>query len=105
MKTYEAMFIFADRFSEEELDAVIKSARSEIEGLSGEVISSTRLGRRPFARPIKKNDHGHYAVMNFKIAAEQIPLIHAKFKLSDSVLRVQIVVAVIAPEPEPAEAE
>jgi len=105
MKTYEAMFIFSDRFSDEELDAVIKSARSEIEGLGGEVVSSTRMGRRQFARPIKKNDHGHYAVMNFKIEPGHIPSIHAKFKLSDSVLRVQIVVAEIAPAPEPAEAE
>ena len=99
------MFIFSDRFSEEELDGVIKSTRSEIEGLSGEVVSSTRLGRRQFARSIKKNDHGHYVVMNFKIEPHHIPSIHAKFKLSDSVLRVQIVVAEVVPEPEPAEAE
>jgi small subunit ribosomal protein S6 len=105
MKTYEAMFIFSDRFSDEELDAVIKSARSEIEGLSGEVISSTRLGRRQFARPIKKNDHGHYAVMNFKIEPEHIPSIHSKFKLSDSVLRVQIVIAEAVPAPVEAETE
>ena len=88
---YEGMFIFPDRFRDEELDGIIKSVRSEIEKLGGEVVSSTRLGRRNFARPLKKMEFGHYAVITFNIAGDQLPALHVRFKLSDDVLRVQIV--------------
>ena len=88
---YEGMFIFPDRFREEDLDGIIKSVRGEIEKLSGEVVSSTRLGRRSFARPLQKMDFGHYAVITFTIAGGQLPALHVRFKLSDDVLRVQIV--------------
>ncbi len=105
MKTYEAMFIFSDHLSDEELDPKIKSARGEIEALQGEVVSSTRLGRRQFARPIKKSDHGHYAVLTFRIESEHIPALHAKYKLSDGLLRVQVVLAEEASTAEEAPAE
>lgn len=103
MTTYEAMFIFPERFKEDELDSVIKTARAEIEKLGGEVISSTRLGRRAFARPIKKTEHGHYAVATFQLDSHRLPSLHARYKLSDEVLRVQIVRALPEPEPAPAQ--
>lgn len=104
MELYEAMFIFPDRFKEEELDGVIKTTRGEIEKLGGEVVSATRLGRRPFARPIKKRENGHYAVVTFNIDKRQIPNLHARCKMSEDIVRVQIVRAIIAP-PVPAPAE
>jgi ribosomal protein S6 len=91
MTLYEAMLIIPDRFQEDELDGVLKGARAEIEALGGEVVSSIRLGRRQFARELDKSDHGHYAVINFSMGSEHIPALHVKYKLSDDILRVQIV--------------
>ena len=103
MVTYEAMFIYPDRFKEEELDGVIKTTRNEIEKLGGEVISATRLGRRPFARPIQKRENGHYAVVTFNLDKQQVPNLHARFKMSEDVVRVQIVHAIIEPAVSAAE--
>ena len=103
MVTYEAMFIFPDRFKDEELDGVIKTTRGEIEKLGGVVISATRLGRRPFARPIQKRDNGHYAVVTFKLEKNQVPNLRARCKMSPDIVRVQIVHAIIAPAVAPAE--
>jgi len=91
METYEAMYIFPDRLKDDEVDGVLKSARGEIERLGGKVVSGTRLGRRPFARPIKKTNYGHYAVVIFTIDKEHIPTLQARARLNEEVLRVQIV--------------
>lgn len=93
MRTYEGMFIFPERLKEDELDGVLKAVRAEIERLEGEVISSTRLGRRPFARPIQKMEQGHYAVVTFSIDGDRLPALHQRFKLNDDVLRLQVVSA------------
>ena len=100
MTIYEAMFIFPDRFQEEDLEGVLKNVRGEVEALGGQVLSSTRLGRRQFARPMKKSEHGHYAVVTFTIDAAHLPALHARYKLNEEVLRVQIV---RAPSPETVE--
>jgi len=97
MNLYEGMFIFPDRFKEEEIDGLLKNARAEIERLGGVVVSTTRLGRRAFARPIRKTNSGHYAVVSFKCGGEQLPMLHARFKLSEDVLRVQVVRAPVEP--------
>jgi ribosomal protein S6 len=91
------MFIFPERFKEDELDGVIKTVRAEVEKLGGEVISSTRLGRRTFARPIRKMEQGHYAVATFRLDSQRLPSLHARFRLSEDVLRVQVVRAQPAP--------
>lgn len=93
MNTYEGMFIFPDSFGEEEIDGIVKEVRAEIERHGGELVSSTRLGRRTFARPLKKSDRGHYAVLIFTIPGDQLKLLHNRFKLNESVLRVQFVKA------------
>lgn len=100
METYEAMYIFPDRLKEEDIDGVLKEARGEIERLGGTVISSTRLGRRPFARPIRKTDHGHYAVATFQLDGQKVPALRARARLNENVLRLQVVKA--APPAAPA---
>lgn len=100
MNTYEGMIIFPDRLQEEETEEALKVVRSEIEKHGGEILGSTRLGRRQFARPIQKNEHGHYAVVMFKADGGVLPKLHARFKLNDQVTRIQIVRALQEAEPE-----
>lgn len=110
MKTYEGMFIFGEELSEEALDAAIKELREEIEKLGGAIENTARMGKRPFARlQGKKQQAGHYIVMNFSFAPDQISPLLARLKLNDSVFRTQIIAqeAPTAPagETEPAAVE
>jgi ribosomal protein S6 len=89
--TYEAMFIFPDRLAEGDLEGVLKAACGEIEKQGGEIVSHTRLGRRSFARPIKKSDSGHFAVVVFRMAGDRLRNLHGRFKLNEDVVRVQMV--------------
>lgn len=97
MNTYEGMFIFPDRLEDDAVDAAMKDVRADIEKQGGEVLSGTRLGRRPFARPLKKTSHGHYAVVLFKVDPNRLPSIRNRFKLSEQVLRVQFIRATEEP--------
>jgi ribosomal protein S6 len=85
------MFIFPDKLEDDAVDAVMKDVRADIEKQGGEVLSGTRLGRRPFARPLKKTTHGHYAVVLFKVDPNRLPSIRNRFKLNEQVLRVQFI--------------
>jgi ribosomal protein S6 len=91
LNRYEGLFILPDRLREEELEGALKSVRGEIERLGGTVVSSTRLGRRPFARMLKKTDHGHYVVMVVDLDTAQVPALHARCKLNENVFRLQLV--------------
>ncbi|NCC51609.1 MAG: 30S ribosomal protein S6 [Spartobacteria bacterium] len=92
-KTYEAMFIFPKILSAEELEDVITTVRTEIEKCGGTVNSTTRLGKRQFARVMQKQDAGHYVVITCDLEGDQITPLLARYKLNDNVFRVQIVCA------------
>jgi len=85
------MFILSDVVKADDVDEALNSVRAEIERLGGEVDSMTRLGKRVFARPLKKQEAGQYAVSNFSIEAAKLDALRKRFKLMEEVLRVQFV--------------
>ncbi len=92
MKTlYEGMFILPGSLNDDDLDGALASIREEIEKVGGEVQTTTRLGKRSFARPLKKREAGHYFVIEFVAEGNQIDNLHARLKLNDNSFRVQIV--------------
>lgn len=98
MTKYEALFIFPESIKDEALEASLGKIKAEIEKAEGKVESTTRLGRRPFARPLDKMAAGHYMVVTFEIAGEKIKPLQARFKLNEDIFRVQLV---RVPEVEP----
>ncbi|MFH0908807.1 MAG: 30S ribosomal protein S6 [bacterium] len=98
MNKYEALFIFPESLKDETLEAALGRIRAEIEKADGKVESTTRLGRRPFARPLNKQQAGQYMVVTFLIGGEKIRPLHARFKLNEDIFRVQLV---RVPEAEP----
>jgi len=91
LNTYEGMFIFLDNLADEELEQAVKDVREEIEKLGGAVTDTARMGRRPFARlQGKRHKAGHYIVMNFTLAPDQVAPLRARLKLKDTVFRNQI---------------
>ena len=105
MKKYEATIIFRESLQDADWDGAVDSVRAEIERQGGTLKSCTRLGRREFARPMKKQTAGHYGLLAFEMDGGKIASLLARLKLNDQVFRVQVVNATLdAPPPAPAPA-
>lgn len=90
MKTlYEGLFIFPETLDDAQLDQAIEAVKVELEKLGGTLDSSTRLGKRSFARPMKKKKGGIYIVMMFRLEGGQIDVFKHRLKLSTNVFRAQ----------------
>lgn len=90
MKTlYEGLFIFPETLDEVQLDQAIESVKTEMEKLGGVLESSTRLGKRSFARPLKKKKGGIYVVIMFRLDGGQIDAFKHRLKLVTNVFRAQ----------------
>jgi ribosomal protein S6 len=85
------MFIFPKDLNNDDFEEALTGVRDEIERTGGEVKSITRLGKRPFARPMKKQDAGHFAVIVFELDGSKISILHGRFNLNEKVLRVQFI--------------
>ena len=88
MKTlYEGLFIFPESLNEEELGQSIDVVKAEIEKLDGVFESSTRVGKRSFARPLRKKKAGHYVILMFRLDGEKINALKHRLKLATDVFR------------------
>lgn len=106
MKKYEATIIFRESLQDSEWDGAVEAVRAEIERRGGVLKSCTRLGRREFARPMKKETAGHYGLLAFEMDGGGIAPLLARLKLNDQVFRVQVVHATLdTPPPVSAPAE
>jgi len=90
---YEGMFIFPESLDEEGLDQAITRVKEELEKLGGSIESTTRMGKKTFARPLKKQKAGLYVVMMFKIEGSKIDAFKSRLKLTSNVFRHQFVEA------------
>lgn len=97
MNKYEAMIIFPESMKEEMLDGALEKVAGEVEKLGGRVENKTRMGRRVFARLLKKHAGGQYAVLGFFLDGSKIAPLQARFKLNEDIFRVQVVRAAEAP--------
>ena len=88
---YEGLFIFPETLDEEQLDQAINAVQAELEKLDGSLESTTRLGKRSFARPMKKKKAGIYAIIMFRLDGLKIPALKHRLKLGTNVFRAQFV--------------
>lgn len=94
MKTlYEGLFIFPETMSEEELDQAIAGVKLELDKLDGTLKSTTRMGKKTFSRPLKKQKAGQYVVMGFELDGSRIDAFKLRLKLATSAFRSQFVKA------------
>lgn len=90
MKTlYEGLFIFPETLDEAQLDQAVEAVKVELEKLGGALESSTRLGKRSFARPLRKKKGGIYVVILFRLEGRQIDALKRRLKLATNVFRAQ----------------
>ena len=93
MKTYEAIFIFLSSLSEEDTQKTLQRVTAELTKQGGVVKETLPMGRRTFARPMKKEDSGFYYKMRFEIDPLHMEPLQARLKLIEEIFRVQITVA------------
>ena len=105
MNKYEAMIIFRENLKDTDWDGSVEAVRAEIEKLGGKTTSSTRLGKREFARPMQKQQGGHYGLVAFQLEGDKVAALQARLKLNEQVFRVQVVTApAVTPPPRKKEA-
>lgn len=90
---YEGLFIFPETLDEESLDLAIARVKEELEKLGGSLVSTTRMGKKDFARPLKKQKAGHYVVMMLKLEGTRLDAFKKRLKLSSDAFRSQFVLA------------
>ncbi|HOW98295.1 MAG TPA: 30S ribosomal protein S6 [Kiritimatiellia bacterium] len=93
MKKYEIMFIFPEALKDEALAAALTKAQEEIKRVGGEIENVTQLGKRGFARAMKKKEAGYYVLAVVRLPADQIAPLQAKYRLDEGIFRVQVVEA------------
>ena len=90
---YEGLFIFPETLDEETLDLAITRVKEELENLGGSLESTTRMGKKNFARPLKKQKAGFYVVLMIKLDGTKLDAFKKRLTLATDVFRSQFVLA------------
>ena len=90
MKKYEGLYIFSGNAKDDVLEGYLAKAVAEIARLEGKVLTQDVLGKRTFARPMKKRENGVYAVVRFELDPAKVAELTNRYKLVEEVFRVQI---------------
>lgn len=90
MKTYDALYIFVGIAKDDVLEANLEKALAEVTRLGGNVIAKEALGRRAFARPMKKRENGVYVKVRFELDPLKVDELVNRYHLVEEVFRVQI---------------
>ena len=87
MKKYEAVFILDMRKVEDEGKAFSEEFAQMIQSWGGNVSESVAMGRRQFAREIRKRKAGIYWDFMFELDPLKLIEVKNKYKLNEKVLR------------------
>lgn len=103
MKAYEAVFILDERKFDDGGEAFANQFVSFVDELGGTLKQRNPMGRRQFARPIKKLRSGIYWDFVFDLSPEKVVVMKGRFRLDDSVLRLVVFDYVAPPKSRPVE--
>lgn len=90
MKKYDALFIFVNAPKEEAVDPITEKVCGEITRLGGVILGSEMLGRKTFARELKKREAGIYVRVRFELDPAKVSELCARYALSEDIFRVQL---------------
>ena len=110
MKKYDGLYIFAGQAKDDVLEGQIAKAVAEVTRLGGNILSQEVLGKRAFARPMRKRESGVYVQVRFELdPPSKVSELVNRYRLVEEVFRVQILAvddrreAVLAAQREAAE--
>lgn len=90
MKKYDALYIFVGIAKDDALEANLDKALAEVTRLGGNVLAKDSLGRRSFARPMKKRENGVYVKVRMELDPAKVDELVNRYHLVEEVFRVQI---------------
>ena len=90
MKKYDALYIFVGIAKDDAVEANLEKALAEVQRIGGNVLETVQLGRRTFARPMKKRDSGAYVKVRMELDPAKVDELVKRYKLVEEVFRVQI---------------
>ncbi len=90
MKKYDGLYIFAGQAKDDVLDAQITKAVAEVTRLGGNILAQEVLGKRTFARPMRKRENGVYVQVRFELEPGKVRELVNRYRLVEEVFRVQI---------------
>jgi len=89
-RKYDGLYIFVGAAKDETLDKTVDKMRGEITRLSGTILSTEVLGKRSFARPMQKRDHGTYVRIRFELDPASLATLRQRYHLAEDLFRVQL---------------
>ncbi len=87
MTLYETIFIVRQDMAPSQVDALSEKYAGILRDGGGSVKKTEYCGLRTLAYPIKKNNKGHYVLMNISSNPEAIKEVERQMYLSDDVIR------------------
>jgi len=92
---YELLFIVPNKFTEDEAKSIVKKVEEIITKEDGSITRQEDWGKRKFAYQIQKYSHGYYSLFEFDLAGINLAKIDRSLRMSNEILRHQIVVKYI----------
>lgn len=90
-KRYEGVYFLMDSLKAEAVDVARENVRTDIRKVGGAILSEKPVERRPFARPISKQQAAYYWEIVFELDADKVVALKHRHKLDANVFRVMIV--------------
>lgn len=88
---YELLLIIPNKFTEDEAKAIDEKVRQQIATVGGEVTYTEDWGKKKLAYEIGGYNHGYYKLAEFNLAGEKLAELDTFLRLSNDVLRHQII--------------
>lgn len=89
MNYYEGVYIIDPTLADEKIIETTDSITSEL-SQKGEILAIEKTGKRPLAYSVKKMTEGYYMTVYFTCDPAEIPLLHKRYGLNPSLIRVMI---------------
>lgn len=91
MSLYEVIFIGRQDLSQQQMEALGVSLGLFVEQNAGEIARSEYCGFRELAYIVKKNQKGHYFIMQIKASSETISELDRQMRFNEDIIRYLIV--------------
>ncbi|MCF7820421.1 MAG: 30S ribosomal protein S6 [Candidatus Pacebacteria bacterium] len=88
---YEVLFILPNKYTEDEAKQVVVDVQNMIEKQQGKITYEEFWGKKKLAYPIKHNHFGYYQLFKFDLDRKNLQELNNLMRLSDKIIRHQIV--------------
>lgn len=88
---YELLYLISNKYSENEVKPIVEQVKKIIEAKGGKITASEDWGKKHLAYPIKSWRFGYYNLVEFDLAGQFVAEVNRALRLSNDILRHQIV--------------